>query len=356
MAAFEPFQALGEAYEKAANAIISSSINNLIGQLIPVITVGLALYVMITGYMVVAGRIQDPISDVLIKLSKWTIIAFLALNAGTITNYLIGGFNGLEQTILSGFNTSSDSIYSTLDESLEMGLGYAAEAINKNKKLNFLMEAGKMIYNYTLAVVIMLATLLQTFIAGAIIMLAKASLLVVFALAPLLLAGLFFPQTAKFADGWFNQCLNYVFTVVIAAFFLQIANQLFKTQLDAIAEGITSGNLSFIDLGKMLLLTVINFFVLKQAPNIAAGLAGGVASGSASLMGAARTLASVGSGIGAASKAAKSTIGNSYKAAVAMRHPILAAKHQFRRTATALNRINSQVIGKSHKTSSIKKN
>ena len=31
MAAFEPFQALGEAYEKAANAIISSSINNLIG-------------------------------------------------------------------------------------------------------------------------------------------------------------------------------------------------------------------------------------------------------------------------------------------------------------------------------------
>ncbi|KIF91616.1 hypothetical protein NX88_11380, partial [Neisseria meningitidis] len=132
------------------------------------------------------------------------------------------------------------------------------------------------------------AVILQTFIAGAIIMLAKASLLVVFALAPLLLAGLFFPQTAKFADAWFNQSLNYVLTVVIAAFFLQIANALFNQQLSSIDANIQDDAISFVDLGKMTLLTIINFFVIKQSPSIASGLAGGVSSGSASLIGMAR--------------------------------------------------------------------
>ncbi|MDK4650696.1 type IV secretion system protein [Kingella kingae] len=95
MAAFEPFTAFGEAYEKAASTIVNSSISHLVSVLSPVIVIGITLYIMITGYMVVAGRIQDPISDILIKLTKWVIISWIALNASTITNYLISGVNGL---------------------------------------------------------------------------------------------------------------------------------------------------------------------------------------------------------------------------------------------------------------------
>lgn len=287
MAAFNPFKELGQAYEQAANSLVNNSISTLISQLTPVITTGLTLYILITGYMVVAGRIQDPISDILIKLTKWTIIAFIALNAGTITSYLIGGFNGLEKTILGAFGSDSFNVYESLDTSLENGLLAAANAIRSNEELG-ITDVGKILFNILVAVVMFFAVILQTFIAGAIIMLAKASLLVVFALAPLLLAGLFFPQTAKFADAWFNQSLNYVLTVVIAAFFLQIADGLFNQQLSSIAENIKSDNISFVDLGKMTLLTIINFFVIKQSPSIASGLAGGVSSGSASLIGMAR--------------------------------------------------------------------
>lgn len=287
MAAFNPFKELGQAYEQAANSLVNNSISTLISQLTPVITTGLTLYILITGYMVVAGRIQDPISDILIKLTKWTIIAFIALNAGTITSYLIGGFNGLEKTILGAFGSNSFNVYESLDTSLENGLLAAANAIRRNEELG-ITDVGKILFNILVAVVMFFAVILQTFIAGAIIMLAKASLLVVFALAPLLLAGLFFPQTAKFADAWFNQSLNYVLTVVIAAFFLQIADGLFNQQLSSIAENIKSDNISFVDLGKMTLLTIINFFVIKQSPSIASGLAGGVSSGSASLIGMAR--------------------------------------------------------------------
>ncbi|KIF91615.1 hypothetical protein NX88_11375 [Neisseria meningitidis] len=129
MAAFNPFKELGQAYEQAANSLVNNSISTLISQLTPVITTGLTLYILITGYMVVAGRIQDPISDILIKLTKWTIIAFIALNAGTITSYLMGGFNGLEKTILGAFGSDSFNVYESLDNSLEDGLVAAAKAI-----------------------------------------------------------------------------------------------------------------------------------------------------------------------------------------------------------------------------------
>lgn len=347
MAAFNPFQELGQAYEQAANSLVNNSISTLISQLTPVITTGLTLYILITGYMVVAGRIQDPISDILIKLTKWTIIAFIALNAGTITNYLMGGFNGLEKTILNAFGSDSFNIYESLDNSLERGLLAGANALDKNKELG-ITDLGKILFNYLVAVVMFFAVLMQTFIAGAIIMLAKASLLVVFALAPLLLAGLFFPQTAKFADAWFNQSLNYVLTVVIAAFFLQIANKLFDQQLSSIDANIQSDVISFIDLGKMTLLTIINFFVIKQSPSIASGLAGGVASGTASLIGAARAIASTGAGIGVAGGAARAIGSRSWSAtktsanvgihaAAAARHPIQAARNAGRTIGTSFS-------------------
>ena len=112
-----------------------------------------------------------------------------------------------------------------------------------------------------------------------------------------MLAGLFFPQTAKFADAFFNQALNYTLTVVIALFFQVIAVTLFSNQITAMIEaGLDTIGLKA--LGKLCILAFINYYAVKQAPSIAAGLAGGVASGTASLMGAARNAAAVGTGMG----------------------------------------------------------
>lgn len=287
-----PFETLGTSYEQAANTIVNSSISNLISALTPVITTGLVLYIIITGYMVVAGRIQDPISDVLIKLSKWTIIGFIALNAGTITGGIISGFNGLESTIISGFGADSGNVYQSLDKTLNTGLELTTKVINLNDDLEF-YELGEIVRNFAAATIILVSIVLQTVLAGAIIILAKASFLVTAALAPLLLVGLFFPQTTKFADAWFNQAFNFILTVTIAIFFQMIAVQVFTTQIKEI-EGQGLDAISWAALGQLLVIAIINFFAVKQAPNIASGLSGGVASSSASLMGAAKNAIAVG--------------------------------------------------------------
>lgn len=297
----QPFETLGNAYEQAANTMVDGSISNLISTLTPVITSGLILYIVITGYMVVAGRIQDPISDILIKLSKWTIIGFIALNAATITSAFIGGFNGLEQTILQGFNASNGNAYQSLDNSLSNGLNAAADILDLNKKLDW-YEFGAIFRNMLTAGLVMIAVLLQTALAGATIILAKAALLVVFALAPLCLCGLFFPQTSKFADAWFNQAFNFTLAVVITIFFQSISVTVFETQINDFVELGKSGQLDSIPfnaVGKLLIIAIINSFAIKQAPSIASGLSGGVASATASLTGAARNMVDIGRGVGA---------------------------------------------------------
>lgn len=373
-AVLNPFEGLGSAYEEAAKAIVQSSIPALINSITPVISVGLALYVMITGYMVVAGRIQDPISDILIKLSKWTIIAFIALNAGTITGYLITGFEGLESTILNAFGQTDSNVYQSLDKSLEQGLTVAGEIQQQNEELG-LSDTPKVIMNIVIAAIITIAIILQTVLAGAIIILAKAALMVVFALAPLMLAGLFFPQTSKFADGWFNQAFNYTLTVVIAIFFQTVSVTLFTNQINAI----TNAGLDVISLkavGKLIILAIVNFFAVKQAPSVAAGLAGGVASGTASLVGMARTMAGAGAGVALTGRAvqsfgkgslnaAKSGAKGAMYTAAAASHPIQASKTAVNaalnagrsgvsRVSNAWQRANDRVTGK--KGGSIDKN
>ena len=293
-AVVNPFESLGKAYEQAANSIVNGSISNLISALTPVITTGLILYVVITGYMVIAGRIQDPISDILIKLCKWTIIGFIALNAGTITGGIISGFNGLESVILNGFGSDGGNVYSSLDDTLDAGLQAAAEIIDLNDQLPKWM-IGRMFRNIAAASIMMLSIILQTVLAGAIIILAKSSFLVVAALAPLMLVGLFFPQTSKFADAWFNQAFNFVLTVTIAIFFQMVAVKIFTSQVDAIKAAGT-GVVPWAALGQLLIIAIVNFFAVKQAPNIASGLSGGVSSASASLIGAARNAIAVGAG------------------------------------------------------------
>ncbi|MDK4565637.1 type IV secretion system protein, partial [Kingella kingae] len=201
--------------------------------------------------------------------------------------------NGLEQTILQGFSLdgNTENVYKVLDENLQSALLIASESQDKSVLFD---GFGDVFRGNVIAIVIMISALLQTVLAGVIIILAKVSLFLIFALSPLMLSGLFFPQTAKFADAWFNQALNYVFVSVIVIFFQSIAIEIFKTQI----KGLTSDTTTLVIIGKIALLSIANFFVMKAAPNIAAGLAGGVSSGTASLVGMARTMAGVGKGIG----------------------------------------------------------
>ena len=292
------FRHVGEMLESKISPIISSSIGNIIAAITPVITVGVIIYLLITGYMIIAGRIQEPIGDIMIKGVKIVIVATLALNANTITTTIIGGINGIETMFIEALGGKKDT-YTVLDDSLRNSITIAADLlIYGNSRFNGISNFFNIISVWASFIIIVASSLLITLLGGAIYIMAKVSLAVIFAFSPFFLAGLFFPVTARWFDSWLSQAMNYTLTGAIVSFFISITTFGFETIVSQIETAIRDGS-TFPTIMLIFLLgySVLMFFVTKQAASIASGLAGGIGVSGVSLVGmmvGAKQLASYG--------------------------------------------------------------
>lgn len=280
------FASIGETITSATTSLINNSISNITSELTPVITTGVIIYFMITGYMVMAGRISEPISDICIKGFKISLIASIALNSGNIMSYVVGTFNGVEQMFVRAISgDGSADTYQILDDIFNKSIDTASQAVTTAQELG-ITDIGEIIALYVTAGLIGLATLATTGMGGAIIILAKVALAVIFGVAPFFLAGLMFPVTARWADAWLNQALNYSLVSAIVIFVLTLTVRMFDSTISIILDEVNDGN-SFpcSALFDLLLISAFNTYVIKQAPAIASGLAGGAASAGASLTG-----------------------------------------------------------------------
>ena len=280
------FATMGETMQTASNSLISSAISNIISAITPPVTTGVIIYFMITGYMVLAGRISEPIGDVCIKVFKIALVCTLCLNTSNVMSYVVDGINSIESMFIHAITgDDSTNTFQVLDNIFNKGIFSAAEAIAKTENLNW-KSTGQILAFYATGIIIAITTLIMTVLAGSLIILAKIALGVILGLSPFFLAGLMFPITARWADSWFNQALNYTILSAIIIFILSLVTRLFNLAISEVSDEIISGN-SF-PIKPMFQLAVIacaNYFVIKQAPSIASGLAGGAASAGASLTG-----------------------------------------------------------------------
>lgn len=283
------FSAIGEAWESAAQSLVSGSIANVISALTPVITTGIAIYFMITGYMIIAGRIQEPIGDVLIKATKLIIVATIFTQAGSLA---VNTVNGIEGMFTSAVTGGSGSVYDVLDNNLSKG----ADAVNTIYIAMTNVESegmivktpafGTLIALLITMIIVALSTILITVLAAATYIMTKTALAVVLALSPFFIAGLFFPVTARWFDSWLSQAINYALTGAIIVFFSTLAFANFEGVVNQITDAV-NGDISFPAhlIIELVIYSIVSFFAMKQAPSIASGLAGGIGVSGVSLVG-----------------------------------------------------------------------
>lgn len=278
------YEDLGNKFEQAITPLISSSIQNIITSITPVVTVGVILYLTITGYMIIAGRVQEPIGDILIKGIKIIIVATLALNSGTVMSTVVGGINGIEEMFVQALNGSGNT-YQALDKSLEQGVMTANKLMEATEPLS-VWDFSALMQLYIAFFIVVISSLLITVLGGAIYIMAKVSLAVVLGFSPFFIAGLFFPVTARWFDSWLSQAINYALTGAIIIFFCNLTmvgfEQLTKDLLDGIGDGSTFQTMMLI---QMITYACVCFFVTKSAPSIASGLASGIGVSGVSLVG-----------------------------------------------------------------------
>lgn len=262
-------------FQKTDQGIISfigSTSAAIASSIAPAVTVLLTIYVMLWGWSMIRGVIDEPITDGITRIVRISAITGIALTAGLYSQFV------------------SDWIWNTPDAIAKVVVGRdARNSINFLDNLisrfftlanNFLIaaerEARYGIPDLTLffsGISLLIVGLFVTGYAAFLFILGKLSLAILLGVGPIFIALAIFETTRKFLDAWIGQVLNYVFLVMLTAACVKIIlvfiEQYFVIMLN------TEPNIG--DAMQMIAISLIGFLILMQMPSVASGLGGGVA-------------------------------------------------------------------------------
>lgn len=142
---------------------------------------------------------------------------------------------------------------------------------------------GMAIGEYINGTIIIVATALLGIPAGGMIVVAKAALYLMLGVGPLFLALLLWPATSKFFDSWFGQCMTYAIRIALISAVLGMAFKGFDGVIGNVDLD-SEQNPLFTAL-VLLAFTLVMFWLLKEANDIAGALAGGANSAAITLRG-----------------------------------------------------------------------
>lgn len=271
------FQFIGETVQNATDAFVSPAASKLMFALQMIALTGVTLYITLTGYAISTGAVEAPFPTFLKQCVKIIIIAAFALTADGYTSGVMGALQGMETGLADALNVgggNATSIYQVLDQSLGKGMEIVGTCFQKADEAGWNFGA---VLGWAIAgLVVAIGTVLVSMLGGAVVIVAKFSLAIVFALGPLFILALMFPITARFFDSWFAQVMNYTLTIVIMAVVMTFAMKSYDTFIqgaDFSGSGDDNPMFAALQIGA---LTGVLIWIILQAGGIASGLAGGV--------------------------------------------------------------------------------
>jgi type IV secretion system protein VirB6 len=275
----EVFRFIGGSIENATNTFVTPTANNLMLALQLVVLTGVTLYITLTGYAIATGAVESPFWTFVKQCIKIIIIAFFALTADGYTESVMGALKGLEEGLvqsvsLAGADKGAASTYQMLDESLGKGLRLAGTCFERASGAGW--NIGAAISWFSAGMTVGVAVILVMALGGAMIIVAKFSLAIVFSIGPLFIVSLMFPVTARFFDSWFSQVMNYTITIVVMAIIMAFAVASFDTFIDLADVANPEGHSPMRASLEIAAITGVLIWIILQAGGIASGLAGGV--------------------------------------------------------------------------------
>lgn len=245
------------------------------------VTLG-TLYVMLWGYLLLTGRIEEPFREGLRRIVLLAVVLGVTLQLWLYNAVIVDTFYTAPAQ-LATVVTGAASPVTTVDSIWQAGGAVGGQLWSRG---NFFSgNWGPFIAGTLVWIIVGLLCCYVMFLLA----LSKIALAVLLALGPLFICLRLFEGSRRFFDAWLMQLANYglitLLTVLVGALLLQLL-QSYAAQ--TAARGST---LQTVDTLDMLLASVIVLLILRQVMPIAASLAGG---SSLSTMGAmSRSIGSV---------------------------------------------------------------
>ena len=273
MSGINVFSTLGQSFNNAAITFVSSKMAAVTAVAAPIALAGVSLYIVIYGYLIITGRVQQPFYDFCIKCVKIIIVAAFSV-AGSYAS-LAGTIEGFQQDMLSAIGDSGD-IYGTLDNAANSGIELLRNIEEKRQSIGW-NQVGTHITYFGMFLVIGAAYLLLLVGVGITVMVAMLFLKILLALGPIFVMCLMFPPVSRFFDNWFGAVMSNLFVTVIGSAVASLALQIFTKSFGKIDLNSTTVSPWSAVFG-ILAMSIVLFVATRSVASLAAGLGGGVAS------------------------------------------------------------------------------
>lgn len=240
----------------------------------------LMIYVILWGWAMLRGMIQEPVTDGLARVLKATFIVAFATNsalyASDIANFLYDwppAFAG----VLSG--QAATNTTQLIDHIAASGLDLASQAWQTASLAN--------LGGYVISAILFVMTLAVTAIAATIIISAKFGLALLLAIGPVFILMMLFEPTKHWFGQWLNSVITAGFTIVLVSMAAVMIFKFYGAAFDGASANAAAngGVVSLTDIAPATVAGIIAVFFMLGIPHLAHGLGGGASAASAGAAG-----------------------------------------------------------------------
>lgn len=240
----------------------------------------LAVYMILWGWSMMRGIIQEPIMDAVSRILRLTFIIAFATNSAMYANDLatfLYDWPPAMASVISG--APSISITQLLDQIAANGLDLASQAWQAASITNL----GAYIVSFILFVVTILITSITAFI----IISAKLGLALLLTLGPLFILMMLFKPTEDYFSKWLASVFTAGITIVLASMTAMLFFKYFGATFDsASAEAAGNGGIvTLTGIAPAIVFGLISGFFILGVPSFASSLGGGASGASATALG-----------------------------------------------------------------------
>jgi type IV secretion system protein VirB6 len=236
------------------------------------------IYLMVWGYLQLAGRIEEPFVQGLKRIVTLAIILGVALRLWLYNDVIVDTFFSAPAALAANVIGSYDSV-GIVDQIMFSGDDAGSLLMQKGGILN-----GDFSY-YIAGVAVYLFVGITAVYTMFLLALSRIALSVLLALGPLFIALLMFDTTKRFFEAWIAQLANYAFITILTVLIAALMMTLLSTAAQQAASA--GGGIQIAQAVRVCLAAGLTFLVMRQVMPMAAGLASGLALSSFGVMSAA---------------------------------------------------------------------
>ncbi len=204
-------QNIDSAIELLLTHFVSEKSAAICSMLVSVAISGITIYLILIGYSIARGLYPEPAKEVLWKIMRMSFIIGVSLSVGTYQTLIVDGLDSVGGAIIeavAGVKTFAALLDDMAEPFAELGQKFWSEATT-----GILPHLGLL---FAAAIVSVSQSLLFSIGLG-LYLLAKVSLALTMAIGPCFILCAIWPGTAKYAESWLGQTLNYIFLKVLAS-------------------------------------------------------------------------------------------------------------------------------------------